>query len=39
MLDLRQKLYNMRDGMNIMIENERLEQPPQATDRDQLANG
>ncbi|MCQ6281289.1 DUF3231 family protein [Bacillus sp. EB600] len=27
------------DGANIMIKNEWLEQPPQATDRDQLANG
>lgn len=26
------------DGTNIMIENEWLEQPPQATDRDPLAN-
>lgn len=32
-------LQYAEDGMNIMIENEWLEQPPQATDRDQLANG
>jgi hypothetical protein len=27
------------DGANIMIENGWLEQPPQAIDRDQIANG
>jgi hypothetical protein len=29
----------VEDGANIMIENGWLEQPPQASDRDQLVNG